>query len=414
MSTNAARIRRARRARSRNIGIVRCICSSVIPDSQGSGRARSFADTPLFAIVNAGACVTAAIAASACWILWAVTFTPWGRHLPSALFVPFFVLTFPLFGWSVWLQTVARRPPGARRASADWMEAIPRGGRVLVALAAAAAVAGGSTAAGALGGQPGYDPATHRYVLDNHGSLIPVSKAAYLHALAVQNRLFLGVTLVFITVALGITYGDWSRHRPGSFRLRWPRPVRPRPRIPVPVPVPVLAFTAAVALAATAACGLVIVDRVGAWSSHAIYLHAGYPVAVKLAPGHYTVFAGCTQDMRCAHLDPGSVTIRSASGEVDDVPDPSSDHDSEGDGQPFTGELSFGIPRASAVQIELAASPGQPVFVVPSEGQEARALTGWIVLTGASLLILLVSLVSLGKLAWWRLTRALMPLTEDM
>jgi hypothetical protein len=116
-------------------------------------RARSFADTPLFTFTNAGVCVIAAIAAVACWTCWAVTFTPWGQYLPSMLFIPFFVLMFPLFGWSVWLQTAARRPAGARRASADWMKSIPRGGRVLVALAVAAAVAGGATAASTLGGQ---------------------------------------------------------------------------------------------------------------------------------------------------------------------------------------------------------------------------------------------------------------------
>jgi hypothetical protein len=115
--------------------------------------------------------------------------------------------------------------------------------------------------------------------------------------------------------------------------------------------------------------------------------------------------------MTCAHLDPNSVTIRTASREVDVVTDPSSDHDSEGNGQPFVGELSFSIPRAGAVQIELTTSPGQPVFVVPSEGQEARALTGWIVLTGAALLILLVSLACLVRLAWWRLVPA--PLVRE-
>ena len=277
-----------------------------MPNNPGYGGARSFVGTPLFAIVNAGVCLAAAVAATACWICWAVTFTPWAQHLPSALFVPFFVLMFPLFGWSVWLQTVARRPAGARRTSADWMESIPRGGRVLVALAVAAAVAGGSTAASALGGQPEYEPTTHTYDLDNHGNLTVVSRAAYLHAVAAQNRLFLGVTLVFITVACCVTYGDWSRHRPESSPLRWlPRPARPRPKIPVPAPV--LALTAAVALAVTAASGLLIVNRISAWSGHAIYLHAGRPVAANLAPGQYTVFAGCTQDMTCAHLDPSSV-----------------------------------------------------------------------------------------------------------
>ena len=378
----------------------------MMPSSPGYGKVRSFAGTPLAGTVNAGVCVTAAIATVACWVSWAATFTAWAQHLPSALFVPFFALMFPLFGWSVWLQTAARRPAGARRASAGWINAIPRGGRVLVALAVAAAVAGWSTAASALGGQPEYDPATHGYALDNHGNLTPVSKAAYLHALALQNRLFLGVTLVFLTVAFGMTYGQWSRHRPGIRALRrLPQPVSPRPRFPVPVPV--LALTAAVALAAAAASGLLIVDRVSAWSSHAIYLHPGHPVAAQLAPGHYTVFAGCTQDMSCARLAPASVTIRGTGRDVEVVPDPSSDHDSEGDGQPFIGELSFTIPRAGAVQIELAASPGQPVFVVPSEGQQARALTGWILLAGAALLTLLVSLTGLGRLAWWRLTPAL-------
>jgi hypothetical protein len=378
-----------------------------MPDNPGYyGRARSFADTPLFALVNAVVCVTAAIAAVASWICWAVTFTPWAQHLPSALFIPFFVLTFPLFGWSVWLLAVVRRPAGPRGAAADWMTSIPRAGRVLVALAVAAAVAGGSTAASALGGQPEYDPTTHRYDLDNHGNLTVVSRAVYLHAVAAQNRLFIGVTLVFITAACCVTYGDWSRHRPESSPLRrLPQPTRPRPRIGVPVPV--LALTAAVTLAATAAGGLLIINRVSAWGSHAIYLDVGRPVAAKLAPGQYTVFAGCTEDMTCAHLEPNSVTIHSAGHQVEVVPDPSSDHDSEGDGQPFVGELSFSIPQASAVVFELTEAPGQPVFVVPSEGQEARALAGWIVLTGAALLILVASLFGLGWLAWWRLTPSL-------
>lgn len=381
----------------------------MFPDSQTDRRAPSFADTPLFAIINAGACAAAAVAAAACWIVWAVTFTPWVRYLPSAAIAAFFVLMFPLFGWSVWLLAVARRPPGASRMSADWLAAIPRGGRVLVGLAVAAAVAGGLTAAGALGRQPEYDPTTHQYTLDNHGHLTTVSKAAYLNALAAQNRLFLGVALVFITVALCVTYGEWSRHRPGiSLLRRWPRPARPRP--PVPVPAPLLALIAAVALAGAAAAGVQVIHRVAAWSTDAIYLHVGHPVATELAPGQYTVFAGCTQEMTsCAHLGPGSVTVRAASGEVSVGPDLSSDHDTEG--QPFVGELSFSIPRASAVQLELAASPGQPVFVVPSEGQLVRSLIGWIVLAGATLLILLASLAGLGVLAWWRLTPTPSPAT---
>jgi hypothetical protein len=375
----------------------------VLPEIAGDDRPETFAETRPSAILNAGVCATAAVAAAACWLSWAVTFTAWAPHLPSALSAAFFVLAFPLFGWSVWLRTRARRPDGTRSASAGWAEAIPPGARVLIALAVAAAVASGATAASALGGQPQYDPATHRYSLNSHGTLTTVSRAAYLHALTLQNRLFLGVSLVFISVSFGITYGYWSRHRLARVSLRrWPRPARPRPAVPVPGPV--LALAAAAALAAAIAGGGLIIDRLGAWSGHEIYLDAGRPVAAKLAPGDYTVFAGCTQDMRCAHLAAGAVTVRGTGGEVSVVPDPSSDHDSEE--QPFVGELSFSIPRASTVQIELVTSPGQPVFVVVSEGQEARALAGWIALTGAALLILVLSLAGLGMLAWWRLSPA--------
>jgi hypothetical protein len=391
----------------------------VFPDPQDERRARSVTDAPLFAMLNAGACVTAAIAAAACLIVYALTFTPWARYLPSDAFVPFFVLVFPLFGWSVWLQTAARRRPDAARSPAEWLKTIPRAGQVLVALAATAAVAGGLTAAGGLGGQPQYDPATHQYSLNNHGKLTVVSRAAYLDAVAAQNRFFLSVTLIFLTAAFSITCGAWSRRRPGNSSLRGsfplrrlPRPARPRPRVPVPAPV--LALAAAGTLAVTVAGGLHIIDRVNAWNDNAIYLHAGRPVAATLAPGQYTVFAGCTQSLTCAHLDPGSVTVRGASGgasgAVDVGPDPSSDTASEGPGgggQTFVGRLSFSIQRAGAVRIELAASPGQPVFVVPSEGQLARSLIGWIALTGAALLILLLSLTGLGFLAWWRLTPAL-------
>ena len=82
--------------------------------------------------------------------------------------------------------------------------------------------------------------------------------------------------------------------------------------------------------------------------------------------------------------------------------DPSSDHLSEG-AQPFLGELSFTVPRKEVVRLELSAHLGQPSFVVPSPGEEARALIGWIVRSGLSLVVLLAALIELGRLLAWRL-----------
>jgi hypothetical protein len=75
-------------------------------------------------------------------------------------------------------------------------------------------------------------------------------------------------------------------------------------------------------------------------------------------------------------------------GAVAVIPDPSSDHLSEA-GEPFIGALSFTIRRTELAQIRLAADLGQPVFVVPSPGEEAHALAGWIVLAGPSLAVLI-------------------------
>jgi hypothetical protein len=96
------------------------------------------------------------------------------------------------------------------------------------------------------------------------------------------------------------------------------------------------------------------------------------------------------------------LSATTASGAALDVlPDPSNDRLSEA--QPFRGELSFTVPRTEEVELDLSAHPGQPVFVVASPGEEARALSGWIALAGLSLVTLIAALTGLVLLLAWRL-----------
>jgi len=60
-------------------------------------------------ILNSAVCFIAAPTAAVTAVSWLLTFTPWARFMPDAFFVPLFFLTFPLFGWSVFVLSVVRR-----------------------------------------------------------------------------------------------------------------------------------------------------------------------------------------------------------------------------------------------------------------------------------------------------------------
>jgi hypothetical protein len=238
-------------------------------------------------ILNSAVCFIAAPIAAVTAVSWLLTFTPWGRFMSDVYFVPLFFLTFPLFGWSVFVLSVVRRPPGSRRQPADPLKEIPQA------------------------------------------------------------------------------------------------------RVPL-------------ALAGLIACAVLIVSRVDAYNTSGPYLRAGHPVRVRLAPDDYVVFVGCTESIDCPRLAPGALSVTDASGAALHVfPDPSNDRLSEA--QPFRGELSFVVPRREEAELALAAYPGQPVFVVPSPGEEAGALRGWIVLAGLSLMVLMAAMTGTILLLTWRL-----------
>jgi hypothetical protein len=62
----------------------------------------------------------------------------------------------------------------------------------------------GLSAFGGLGGVPIYNATTHQYTLNSHGDVTVVSQADYWHALALQNRLFLGLGLFFTAAAAAL------------------------------------------------------------------------------------------------------------------------------------------------------------------------------------------------------------------
>jgi hypothetical protein len=111
--------------------------------------------------------------------------------------------------------SVTRKSAGLayRRQPIDPLREIPRGSRVPLVLLAVAVWATSLAAMTSLPGQPEYEPRLRRYVYDDQGVLVPASRAAYLHAVAVQNRLFLGAALVFTSVAVAITWGERNRRR---------------------------------------------------------------------------------------------------------------------------------------------------------------------------------------------------------
>jgi SAM-dependent methyltransferase len=69
-----------------------------------------------------------------------------------------------------------------------------------------------------------------------------------------------------------------------------------------------------------------------------------------------------------------------------------------------TRETRSGCPVSYGhLSLDLAVQLGQPAFAVPSPGEEAHELIGWIVLAGLPLVVVLAALTALVRLLAWRL-----------
>lgn len=155
----------------------------------------------VLAVVAAGSLVAAATLSG-----WTYLSPP--VNLQFGQYVPLWLLMFPPFGWAVYLQ---------RRELLTTEELSSRVRTVLFAVGAA-------FAANALvwavvetmshpDGQPGRDPKTHQYQVDNHGSITVVSKTVYESLVLNNSRLILGWPALFVAIALPVIVNEAVRVR---------------------------------------------------------------------------------------------------------------------------------------------------------------------------------------------------------
>jgi hypothetical protein len=382
-------------------------------DSQGR-RIRVF-DTPLVSGLNALAAVVGLIALLFATALYMLTFLPGDIGLGSAEFAPFFALVFPLwFGMFYALGSRgALRRRGTRRfdisaglqSQLRMFRLMPRAGYVVVPIFVILGVFGFESAFHRLAGQPEYHAVGHHYYLDDHGLLIAVSRTTYLHDLALQSRLFLGVSLVFISIATMMAFGEWARRR----RLRkdqtaqwggsepWPGPVEPRP--PYVMRAGTLFVVLLLAGAGAGLGGGLIVVHLQSYFGNAKLIPDHGSVRLSLPAGHYVVFLRCPNSV-CAETAPSMLHVRSSAGtDVHVTNDPSSDRLSEQD-ETYEGVFSLDMQRPGIALFVLRANPGLRFLLDQSNGEAAIAVLPWIGPTVVGLLLLIWAVVD--RVRWFR------------
>jgi hypothetical protein len=209
-----------------------------------------------------------------------------------------------------------------------------------------------------------------------------------------------------VQVAVLLSPAVYQRTRPGGRAARTgepagPQPQRQRRRSPRWL-VTALVVAAAAGLTGAAVAEAAITGRVASYNSRTVHLRPGQPSRVTLTQGRYFAFVGCSDYVGCPPLDPRQLTVRAPGhiGVANVSFSGSPDMRSEA-GQQFQPTLVFTVPAREQVLISLSASPGQPVFVAPSE-QESRYLIHWVEVAVASAVLLLAALAALDWALPWR------------
>jgi hypothetical protein len=206
-----------------------------------------------------------------------------------------------------------------------------------------------------------------------------------------------------VQVAVLLSPAVYQRTRPGggAGEPAGPKPQRQRRRSPRWL-VAALSVAAAAGLTGAAVAEAAITGRVASYNSRTVHLHPGQPSRVTLTQGRYFAFVGCSDYVGCPPLDPRQLTVRGPGriGVANVSFSGSPDMRSEA-GQQFQPTLVFTVPAREQVLISLSASPGQPVFVAPSE-QESRYLIHWVEVAVASAVLLLAALAALDWALPWR------------
>jgi hypothetical protein len=167
--------------------------------------------------------VACSIGVAAGLVLVALSFLPGKPVYPGGLVAVLFVAVFPLFGWAVIERAGAQFGRPRRRWNdfsglsnayynqmwANLFAAARRYRRLLAVAVPLVVVLWALMMASIVTSQGQPEHVGSSYYLDDHGLHIPVSRAGYYHALAVQDRLFACGSTLFLLVALGLT--AWPR-----------------------------------------------------------------------------------------------------------------------------------------------------------------------------------------------------------
>ena len=334
-------------------------------------------------IVGAVGVTSATIAA----ILIGITWIDGAPKLPAWVFVPFFLLMFPLFLWAVGVQNVLigrerqrkglpRRPSFRQGIGKSSFSDLPDGflrARDWVAMGSGFVVA------------------------------FVCFKSTNLEGSAPPSRPFLGIAFAFTTFATVVALAEHRRRKSIHLQgvLGWPQPPVPAPRLGRSRGL--IAWLLVSGLAIAAIGGTVSVRRLNDYQYGESRLASDGTSTVSLPGGDNVIFVGNLPVSARPPFGPAQVVVIEVRNglRVSTRWDPSTDHNSP-DGVPSLGVISFTTPKSGRYRITISGPSGEKLFVARSPGAEARLVAGWIALLVVGIGILLLGTICVIVRVSWR------------